>query len=115
MPSALCSQVELVYPPSLLDPEPLFSSLQKLLAHREPHHRSGMWKCILYVSGDECFGKSNLLNLFCRSKQDIAAHSTSGASAYRSQPPSVLLDVASVEPLARCVNCRSAIRHALSD
>lgn len=42
-------QVTLLYPPSLLSPGPLLDALKAQLAHREPHHRRAMWKCLLYV------------------------------------------------------------------
>lgn len=45
----LSTQVELLYPASLLNDKALVDSLKSLLEHREPHHRSAMWKCLLYV------------------------------------------------------------------
>jgi hypothetical protein len=42
-------QVELLYPASLLNDKALVDSLKSLLEHREPHHRSAMWKCLLCV------------------------------------------------------------------
>ncbi|KAK4705017.1 hypothetical protein P7C70_g1188, partial [Phenoliferia sp. Uapishka_3] len=40
-------KVTLLYPPSLLSPGPLLDALKAQLAHREPHHKSAMWKCLL--------------------------------------------------------------------
>ncbi|GAA5982723.1 hypothetical protein JCM10908_006761 [Rhodotorula pacifica] len=39
--------VELLYPSSLLSDKALLDQLKTLLEHREPHHRSAMWKCLL--------------------------------------------------------------------
>ncbi|GAA6059136.1 hypothetical protein JCM10212_003883 [Sporobolomyces blumeae] len=39
--------VELLFPPSLLEPTPLLDALKTQLEHREPHHRKAMWKCLL--------------------------------------------------------------------
>ncbi|GAA5997600.1 Mrx19p [Rhodotorula paludigena] len=41
-------EVELLYPPSLLqDEQALVAALKEQLDHREPHHRSAMWRCLL--------------------------------------------------------------------
>ncbi|KAI5479494.1 hypothetical protein MNV49_003436 [Pseudohyphozyma bogoriensis] len=40
-------QVALYYPPNLLESEALLASLKSQLAHREPHHKSAMYKCLL--------------------------------------------------------------------
>ncbi|KWU45218.1 hypothetical protein RHOSPDRAFT_25285 [Rhodotorula sp. JG-1b] len=40
-------RVELLYPAGLLNDKALVDSLKSLLEHREPHHRSAMWKCLL--------------------------------------------------------------------
>ncbi|KAK0545485.1 hypothetical protein OC846_005650 [Tilletia horrida] len=39
--------VPLLYPPSLLKPQPLLRSLQTLASHRTPHHRKWMWVCLI--------------------------------------------------------------------
>ncbi|BGO96027.1 hypothetical protein NBRC10512_002445 [Rhodotorula toruloides] len=39
--------VDVLFPPSLLDDKALLSSLKASLEHREPHHRSAMWRCLL--------------------------------------------------------------------
>lgn len=40
-------QVSLLFPPSLLSPAPLLSTLKEQLAHRGPHHKQAMIKCLL--------------------------------------------------------------------
>ncbi|GAA6015125.1 hypothetical protein JCM10207_003610 [Rhodosporidiobolus poonsookiae] len=39
--------IEILYPPSLLSDTTLLSSLKDQLAHREPHHRRAMYRCLI--------------------------------------------------------------------
>lgn len=42
-------KVTILYPKSILEPKSVLETLKAQLAHREPHHRAMMRRCILYV------------------------------------------------------------------
>jgi hypothetical protein len=63
--SALSGKVSLVYPESLLAPGPLVDALKAQLAHREPHHRRAMWRCLMYVPCASRSSKKNVADPPC--------------------------------------------------
>lgn len=46
-PTPKKDKVTILYPKSILEPNSVLDTLKAQLAHREPHHRSMMRRCIL--------------------------------------------------------------------
>lgn len=46
-PAPKKDKVTIVYPKSVLEPNAIIQTLKAQLAHREPHHRAMMRRCIL--------------------------------------------------------------------